>query len=209
MARSLSNLGAILVAEGELERAVDVLDEAVARVRGLGEPRLCALALNNRGDLALTVGDWQEAETDFGESLSLLRELGDMVNVARSLFNLGACALEKGRDDDALDRLREGLALCVELGDHEDEAWCLVGLAALAERRGEPRRAAVLLGAADALLGAMGASFKPYEQRLHERVGAALALALEPEVLRSALADGRALDVGSLVAQLRGADTPA
>ena len=209
VARSLSNLGAILVAEGELERAVDVLDEAVARVRGLGEPRLCALALNNRGDLALTVGDWQEAETDFGESLSLLRELGDTVNVARSLFNLGACALEKGRDDDALDRLREGLALCVELGDQEDEAWCLVGLAALAERRGEPRRAAVLLGAADALLGAMGASFKPYEQRLHERVGAALALALEPEVLRSALADGRALDVGSLVAQLRGADTPA
>ena len=209
VARSLSNLGAILVAEGELERAADVLDEAVARVRGLGEPRLCALALNNRGDLALTVGDWQEAETDFGESLSLLRELGDTVNVARSLFNLGACALERGSDDDALDRLREGLALCVELGDHEDEAWCLVGLAALAERRGEPRRAAVLLGAADALLGAMGASFKPYEQRLHERVGAALALALEPEVLRSALADGRALDVGSLVAQLRGADTPA
>jgi predicted ATPase/DNA-binding SARP family transcriptional activator len=207
-ARSLSNLGAILVAMGEHERAADVLDEAVSRARELGDHRLRALALNNRGDLALTEGDWPTATTLFEESLSLLRELGDSVNVARSLFNLGACALERGSDEEALARLHEGLGLCLELGDREDEAWCLVGLAALAERRRESERAALLLGAADALLGAMGASFKPYERRLHEQVRAALAAALEPEALRSALAAGRALDVGSLLAR-EGADTPA
>jgi len=202
VARSLSNLGAILVANAELERAEAVLDEAVVRTRALGDRRLCALALNNRGDLALTEGEWSTAATLFEESLALLRELGDTVNVARSLFNLGACALERERDDEALDRLREGLALCIDLGDREDEAWCLVGLAALAERGGDLEQAALLLGAADGLLDAMGASFKPYEQSLHRRVGAALADALDPTALAKALADGRTLDPARLRAGL-------
>jgi len=204
VARSLSNLGAILVADGELESAAGVLDEAVVRARALGERRLCALALNNRGDLALTEGDWPTAATLFEESLSLLRELGDAVNVARSLFNLGACALERGSDEEAFARLREGLGLCIELGDREDEAWCLVGLAALGERRGETEQAALLLGAADGLLDAMGASFKPYEHSLHRRVAAALADALDPASLAKALADGRSLDAGSLLGRLGG-----
>jgi predicted ATPase/DNA-binding SARP family transcriptional activator len=203
IARSLSNLGAILVADGELASAAGVLDEAVVRARALDDRRLCALALNNRGDLALTEGDWSTAATLFEESLSLLEELGDSVNVARSLFNLGACALERGSDDEALLRLREGLALCIELGDREDEAWCLVGLAALAERRGEPGEAAHLLGAADGLLDSMGASFKPYEQSLHRRVGTELTGALDPAALERALADGRALDATSLLDRLR------
>jgi predicted ATPase/DNA-binding SARP family transcriptional activator len=202
VARSLSNLGAILVASGELESAAGVLDEAVVRVRALGDRRLCALALNNRGDLALTEGDWAAAATLFDESLSLLRELGDAVNVARSLFNLGACSLERGADDEARALLREGLALCIELGDREDEAWCLVGLAALAERHEAPEQAALLLGAADGLLDAMGASFKPYEQSLHRRVGAALADALEPAALEQVRADGRALDTAGLLDRL-------
>ncbi len=207
-ARSLSNLGAILVAEGSLERAAEVLDEAVAHARELDEPRVQALALNNRGDAALIAGEWRAAGGLFEESLALLRELGDSVNVARSLFNLGAASLEGGRDDEALARLREGLSLCVELGDREDEAWCLVGLAALAERRGDAERAALLLGAADRLLDAMGASFKPYEQRLHERVSHALVATLGAERLATVLADGRALDSASLLAQAAEAEPP-
>ena len=207
-ARSLSNLGAILVSSGELERAGAVLDEAVSRSRDLADRRVHALALNNRGDVALIAGEWRTAAELFEESLGLLRELGDSVNVARSLVNLGAAALEGGKDREALARFHEALSVCVALGDREDEAWSLVGLAALVERRGEPERAALLLGAADRLLGNMGASFKPYEHRLHERVSTALHQTLGAETLARLLAEGSALDDTSLVTQAAGADRP-
>ncbi|MBA3329545.1 MAG: tetratricopeptide repeat protein, partial [Actinobacteria bacterium] len=63
--RSLSNLGAILLAEGRAEDAVVALDESVALARDLPERRIAALALNNRGDAALTQGDYDAATTFF------------------------------------------------------------------------------------------------------------------------------------------------
>ena len=50
----------------------------------------------------------------------------------------------------------------------EDLAWCLEGVAAVAAVGGDGEDAAVLLGAAGALLDQMGASFKPFERQLHD-----------------------------------------
>ena len=168
VANALSNLGAIVLAAGDTERAESLLEEAVALARDVGDDRIAALAINNLGDLALTVGDLPRAEPLFAESLSLLRARGDTANVARALFNLGAVALGLRRLDDARHRLNESVIHGRAAGDKEDLARCLEGFAALeaAEDRGE--HAAELLGAADALLTEMGADFKPFERRLHE-----------------------------------------
>jgi predicted ATPase/DNA-binding SARP family transcriptional activator len=167
VANALSNLGAIVLAAGDHERAATVLEEAVTLARDVGDARIAALAINNLGDQALTVGDYERAEPLFEESLTLLRARGDTSNIARSLFNLGAVALQSDRREDARGRFRESLALAEEAGDKEDLAWCLEGVAALgaAGKRGE--RAALLLGAAGALLQSMGAALKPFERRLH------------------------------------------
>ena len=58
--------------------------------------------------------------------------------------------------------------------------------------------------AADRLLGNMGASFKPYEHRLHERVSTALHKTLGADTLARLLAEGSALDDTSLVTQAAG-----
>jgi predicted ATPase/DNA-binding SARP family transcriptional activator len=168
VANGFSNLGAILLAAGEPQRAAPLLEQAVALAREAGESRIAALAINNLGDLALTQGDYARAEPLFEESLSLLRERGDTANVARSLFNLGAVALMLDRLPAADDRFGEALALGQEAGDKEDMAWCLLGIAGLASAAGDGDRAAMLLGAAVELLDAMGASFKPFERRLHD-----------------------------------------
>jgi tetratricopeptide (TPR) repeat protein len=164
----LSNLGAILLAAGDEERAGPLLHEAVALAREVGDTRIAALAINNLGDLALTQGDYARAEPLFEESLALLRERGDTANVARSLFNLGAVALMLDRPAVARDRFREALALGQEAGDREDLAWCLLGIAGLDAAGGDGDRAAMLLGAAVAVLDAMGAALKPFERRLHD-----------------------------------------
>jgi predicted ATPase/DNA-binding SARP family transcriptional activator len=168
IANGLSNLGAIVHAAGDRERAGRVLEEAVALARSAGDERVSALAINNLGDLRLAEGDYLGAAPLFEESLALLRARGDTANLARSLFNLGAVALMLERADEARERFRESLALGRAAGDKEDLAWCLLGFAGLAAASDDGEGAAFLLGAAMALLRAMGAALKPFERHLHD-----------------------------------------
>jgi len=168
VANALSNLGAIVLAAGDDVRARGLLEQAVELAREVGDTRIIALALNNLGDLALTVGEYERAEPLFEESLALLRARGDTANMARSLFNLGALALRLGRLGDADRRFHESVGFAEQAVDKEDLAWCLEGFAGLEVARGDGERAALLLGAAGALLEEIGADFKPYERQLHE-----------------------------------------
>ncbi len=174
IARSLSNLGAILHSQGELGAAIEVLDESIARSERIRDERLRALALNNRGDVALSQHDWATAHTCFSQSLTLLRSLGDAANIARSLYNLGAVALGRQQLDEAAELLHESLLRSYELGDQEDIVWCFVGLGAIADRHGASRDAALLLQTALSLLTRIGASMKPFEQRLFDQTRASI-----------------------------------
>ena len=134
VANALSNLGAIVLAAGDEQRAEVVLEEAVTLAHDVGDERITALALNNLGDLALATGDYARARPLFEESLDILRARGDTANIARSLFNRGAVDLVLGDHSAAAARFREGLALASDTDDKEDLAWCLEGLAAVAVR---------------------------------------------------------------------------
>lgn len=209
VANALSNLGAIVLAGGDHARAGPLLEEAVSLARAVGDQRVAALALNNLGDLALTVGDYERAEPLFEESLALLKARGDAANVARSLFNLGAVALKLGRLQAADGRFRESLSVAEQVGDTEDIAWCLEGYAAIAaaERRGD--RAALLLGAAGALLEGIGAQFKPFERALDAQTRAEAILLVGEEAVAGAVAKGARLALADAVdAALVGALKP-
>ncbi|MBI2780334.1 MAG: tetratricopeptide repeat protein [Chloroflexi bacterium] len=199
VANALSNLGAIVLAGGDADRAGPLLDDAVAVARAAGDQRILALAVNNRGDYALTRGDFDTARPLFEESLELLRARGDTANIARALFNLGASELEAGRHDVAGIAFREGLALARDAGDREDLAWNLEGLAALAAARLMGERAAVLLGAADAQLAAMGADYKPYERSLRERTAGAVSALLGEAPMKEAIARGATIPLADAV----------
>jgi predicted ATPase len=200
VANALSNLGAIVLAGGDTDRAGPLLDDAVATARAAGDQRILALAVNNRGDYALTTGDFETARPMFEESLELLRARGDTANIARALFNLGAGELEMGHGDVAGAHFREGLELARDAGDREDLAWILEGLAALAAANGDGERAALLLGAADAQLAAMGADHKPYERSLRERTAASVLALLGDAGRTDAIARGAALALADAVA---------
>jgi predicted ATPase/DNA-binding SARP family transcriptional activator len=174
VARTLSNLGAILHAQGELAHAAAILDECIERCAALGDSRLLALAENNRGDVALSQGDLRAAGAHFGRSLAAMRQLGDTANIARAVYNLGAVALEQGELETAGGCFAESLDLAREVGDPEDVVWCLIGVAALACGLGRFEDARRLLGAIDAMLAAIGATMKPFEERLYRRTQEAL-----------------------------------
>ena len=195
VANALSNLGAIVLAGGDEQRAALVLEEAVALAREAGDARVKALALNNLGDLSLATGDYRRAGPLLEESHALLRSLGDTANVARSLFNLGAVDLMLGASGAAASRFRESLQLAQAAQDKEDLAWCLEGFAALSARSGEWSRAAMLVGAADALLRQIGADFKPFERRLHDSTLSELRGRFDPAALDEAIAHGASLSL--------------
>ena len=193
VANALSNLGAISLAGGDEERAAEVLEQAVALARQVGDERIMALALNNLGDLALSTGDYRRAEPLFEESHALLRARGDTANIARSLFNLGAVDLMVGADCAAEARFGEALELARAAEDKEDLAWCLEGFAALAARAGDGERAATLLGAAGALLGRIGADFKPFERRLNKSTESAVRAACDARIFDEARERGASM----------------
>ena len=206
VANALSNLGAIVLAAGDDERAAVVLEEAVSRAREVGDSRIAALAINNLGDLALTTGDYVRAGRLFEESHALLEARGDTANLARSLFNRGAVDLMLGDDERAGIRFREGLSLARETDDKEDLAWCLEGLAAVAVRRDDGERASTLLGAAGELLTRMGADFKPFERRLHERTETQATVLCGPEAHAAASERGAKLSLDAALAVAFGDD---
>jgi predicted ATPase/DNA-binding SARP family transcriptional activator len=199
VANGLTNLGAILLAGGERDRSRALLEEAVSLAREVGDSRILALALNNLGDHALTSGEYEQADPLFAESLDLLRARGDTANIARSLFNLGAVALRLGRTDDAAELFHQGLAAAQETGDKEDTCWCLLGLATVAAARGNVAVAASVLGAATALLDAMGAAFKPFERTLHDETEAQLLALSTAAAYRNARAAGARMTVDEAV----------
>ena len=205
--RSLSNLGAILLGAGDIDRAILALDESVELSRGLADRRVAAMALNNRGDVALTTGDYPKAVTMFEESLALLRSAGDVANVARSLFNLGAATLESGSALAARRLLHESLSLSVEVGDKEDVIWCLLAISAVAVRHGDAVQAAKLLAGATALLDELGATMKPFEQGLHERTLATIRSRVDADRLATAWAAGRRLAYADLIAAARSVES--
>jgi len=200
VANALSNLGAIVLATGDTKRAGGLLAEAVTLARDAGDQRVAALAINNFGDLALTAGDYERAEPLFEESLDLLRARGDTANIARSLFNLGAVALELGRFDDARARFRESLTFARQAEDKEDIVWCLEGFAAVAAAAGRGGDAAVLLGAASALLAEIGAEFKPFERQLHARTERQAAALCGDASFAAAVERGRSLSLSAALA---------
>ncbi|MGI9111569.1 MAG: hypothetical protein ACR2GT_05160 [Gaiellaceae bacterium] len=69
----------------------------------------------------------------------------------------------------------------------------LEGLAGVAAARGQPRVAAVLLGAADATRKAIRAVQDPFDARLRKQTEAAVQQSLGSDAFQAALADGQTM----------------
>jgi predicted ATPase/DNA-binding SARP family transcriptional activator len=169
VARCLNNLGMVIAYEGDFDRARALLEESERGYRDLGDVDGIAQCLVNLSDVALRCGQYERAIALSEEGLKLADELGNEFGKTIALQNLALAALHLGRRSDAAGLLRERLRLSQELGDRGGVATGLDCLAALAAACGDPRRAAMLLGAADALYEDAGYGLASYERDLRER----------------------------------------
>ena len=157
-----------MLAGGDHARAGPLLEEAVSLARAVGDQRVAALALNNLGDLALTVGDYERAKPLFEESLALLEARGDAAP-APVPSSTSAWSRSSSADCELLMGVSVKFSVAEQVGDTEDIAWCLEGYAAIAAAQRHGERAALLLGAAGALLDGIGAQFSRSSARSMSR----------------------------------------
>lgn len=190
---ALQTLGHIAVARGEVEQAKTLLAESLEWCRRAGDKRLMAISLNALGEAARCQEDYAAARSSYEASLALRREAGDRRGLAVSLGNLGHVALHQGDARGAAALFREALVLAHELTYKLAIAEYLSGLGGVAAADGQPARAARLLGAAESLLGVLGAPLSPPDATEYERSKAAARAALDERAFEGAWAEGRAM----------------
>lgn len=189
---ALSFLGMVLLADGDAGGAVVRCSEAAAALEPAGGWRH-ALALINHGIALRHTGDLAEARRLHEASASTFRAFGDDWGLAMALRNLGMIDALEGRHDAAAALYRESLRHLSASGERWFLSRAMEELAAVLMRRGEGRRAARLLGAAESLRDSVGAPIVPFYEARYRETCDALRAALGPEALGACWQEGRSL----------------
>ena len=190
---ALCSVGILHCATSDLTRAQAVLEESLTMTREIGDRWNLARVLQYLGEVARASGDDDRARACYEESLVLFQQLGEPIATASVLHNLGFVACHQRDCERAVQLFAECLTMGWERGANRVVAYCLMGLAGTIGLLGEPERAVRLLGAADALFAATGATFWPVDRMERERNLASIRAVLDDRAFDAALAAGRAL----------------
>jgi predicted ATPase/class 3 adenylate cyclase/DNA-binding CsgD family transcriptional regulator len=193
VARTLNRLGLAVWFAGDHERFRLLVEESLAGFRELEDVEGIGLCLLHGGIVALSEGDSVRAQRVIEESLAIARGLGDRRTIAKGAYFLGDAF--SGLHDHAAARAlyEESLSLSIELGDRWVSTISLEGLARTAAATGQLEAAARLLGAADALRDATGATRSTYWRALYELVAPDTRARLGDDAFETAWEAGRTL----------------
>jgi predicted ATPase/DNA-binding CsgD family transcriptional regulator len=143
---------------GDREAAQRLLDEAAMITPALDHYPASMGLLQARATHALFEGDLAAAEAASSEGIRLSREVGDLYYLERMLMNLGLVAALAGDLVASKARFVEGLRTAQQTDNRLGQSWFLLLLGGVAVNSGQPKVGARLLGAAEALGAAAGAS---------------------------------------------------
>jgi predicted ATPase/DNA-binding SARP family transcriptional activator len=191
----LADLGDLHVQLGDFETAAVLHKEALDLAVGTGARDAAALARSGQALAARRQGDYERARDLYLQALSYYRETARPPELAYSLVALGY--VEELRDDlDAAEAChQESLRLAQDLSDAAPVALALEGLACVAAARRQPRRAAILLGAAAALRERTGTPLLPQDRGDVDRAAGPAAAALGTQDFTELLEAGRRMSV--------------
>jgi CHAT domain-containing protein/tetratricopeptide (TPR) repeat protein len=131
------NIGAGLLAEGQLDSASAWLESARSLAAELGDARVEANALGTFAVVAEDRGDWARARELYAQALVLRQRIGDSRGVAADYNNLGLLAQRLGDPEEARRHFEAALALNRRDGRDEVAATNLLNLAGLASASGD------------------------------------------------------------------------
>jgi predicted ATPase len=156
---TLTLLGHVALGRNDVERARDLYAEALEHEERTGSSRVVwqsrTVALNNLGYAMLLLGELDGAQATLDEGLEAARAEGSHMNESVILNNLARIALERRELDSTSTLAQQSLELLRDNRDSRLIFECLELLSRAAAVRGEPERAARLVGAGSALRESM------------------------------------------------------
>ncbi len=184
--------GDVAAADRRLERASDAAFRS-------GNPSAIAFAVLNRGRVAGSAGRLDEARAWFDQAMERYREIGDhrFELIARS--DLAHALRRGGALDEAEDLYRITILAWEHLGSRGAIANQLEAFGFLAVARGEPERAARLLGSAEALRETAGTVMLRSERLEYDDALGRLRAGQEPIALEATWGTGRALSMDEAI----------
>jgi predicted ATPase/transcriptional regulator with XRE-family HTH domain len=208
-AGAVAGLGLVALSTGDLDAAVKALTEALPLTDAASADWLRSLILVWLGTIRLVRGDPGGATRLVEDGRALARARGDRLVHYIALFNLAQAATADGDAARAAALLREGVTLSQETGDRANTGHFLEALAVVEGQMGRWERAAVLLGASQALRSAADASVYNYylpdavlAARMQAEGRSALGAAFEAAVER-----GRSLSPAAAVGYAAGEES--
>ncbi len=132
-----ANLGTLLIEQGDLDGATDLLDESSAIFEALGMSTETAVIVLNLGVAEQLHGRLESARQHYEEARDRFEDLGDRANLAYALTNLGELLFWAGDFDGALAFHRRALKINRELGLPSGVAWDTFRIAETLRRQGE------------------------------------------------------------------------
>jgi non-specific serine/threonine protein kinase len=171
---SLMGLAMIHLERGDATRAGVLADAQVAIGRSVEPedgimPFWMSVILANRGQIALVQGDYALATACLHEAESRQRALGFSWALSDTLRVAGDLRRARGDHLGAIDAYRESVTLVAEHRDVRLLAHAVAGVAVTVAERGDPLRAARLLGASAGLRELSGSSVKAWDRATYER----------------------------------------
>jgi non-specific serine/threonine protein kinase len=141
---TMNNLGVVLSATGDYERARALHEESLALSRELGSARGIATGVSNLGEVAYYQGDYEAARRYWEEALQLGRASRDY-SFGVDLNNLGEVMAILGDYERAESLFEEAVAAFREFGAKYGLGPSLQNLAGMRLRRGDHEQAASLV----------------------------------------------------------------
>jgi predicted ATPase/class 3 adenylate cyclase len=135
-AAAISGAAFLAEAQGDLERAQALHEEALVLYQESGDMKGVAGALGGLGTIARQRGDLDTARSRHQDALDTWRRLGDAAGAAGALLDLGLTRQLEGDYAGAEPELLEGLDLFRQAGDRSGEAHALNRLGFLATATG-------------------------------------------------------------------------
>jgi tetratricopeptide (TPR) repeat protein len=195
----IGDLGMIACHQGDYVGAQTWYEQGLALFRELGVEEGAAATLLRLGDLDRLAGDYDRAATRYQEALVRCRDLGEDLEVASALHKTGQVLLHAGETAQAVRLFGQSLELQYRHGNQQGIVECLAALAGAAAAAQAWERAAILFGAATALLDRLGAPLAPADLAVWQEQEAVLRQQMEPQACAAAWAKGQALTVEQAV----------
>ncbi len=199
----LQPLAMLKLGRGETDNALALLEEALDMARGMGAKREVAAALSALVQVHRVRGAFDSAVLLCEESLGLARELGDTENIAVNLLNRAMVSLQQQQPGPVRAILSEAQDLIEPIEALTAGQSLLEVAAGLAAARSDWARSARYFGAAEALARRTGLRRDPADEAFVQPFVAAGRVALGAGAFAHAEAEGRALEYGDAMVELR------